>query len=163
MNTQFETLNDGNVGGTNDWLTPPELLAKLGEFDLDPCASQYQPWKTAKKQYTVLDDGLTQPWNGMVYCNPPYGKFAAEWIIRMSQHGNGIALVFARTDTALYHAHIFPTATSILFLKGRLSFHTPGGGKSGTAGSPSILIAWGEEATERLKICGIEGRLVRLR
>ena len=26
-------------GRTDDWLTPPEIIAALGRFDLDPCAS----------------------------------------------------------------------------------------------------------------------------
>jgi hypothetical protein len=32
-----------------EWLTPQWLLARLGEFDLDPCAphSDRRPWPTA--------------------------------------------------------------------------------------------------------------------
>ena len=50
------------IGGHNrtdckeDWLTPPEILAALGEFDLDPCSPIPRPWDTARKHYTVADN-----------------------------------------------------------------------------------------------------------
>ncbi len=47
------------TGFTNEWLTPPEIIAALGPFDLDPCAPASQPWPTATKVYTEADDGLT--------------------------------------------------------------------------------------------------------
>lgn len=66
------------------WLTPPELLTALGGFDLDPCAYHSQPWKTAKTQYALPEhDGLLMPWEGRVWCNPPYGKETKKWIERM--------------------------------------------------------------------------------
>ncbi|MDR0672754.1 MAG: phage N-6-adenine-methyltransferase [Zoogloeaceae bacterium] len=69
MNPLFETGGRG-VPATHDWLTPPEILDALGEFDLDPCASEFQPWRTAKKQFTIRDNGLTREWEGRVWCNP---------------------------------------------------------------------------------------------
>lgn len=58
-------------GGHDEWLTPPEILRALGEFDLDPCAPVVRPWETAARHYTVQDDGLALPWEGRVWCNPP--------------------------------------------------------------------------------------------
>ena len=77
------------------WLTPPELLSTLGSFDLDPCSPIQRPWETAAKHYTVEHDGLKQPWHGRVWCNPPYGRKAGQWLARLADHGNGIALIFA--------------------------------------------------------------------
>ena len=57
----------------DEWLTPPDLLEKLGTFDLDPCSPIVRPWDTAKHHYTIHDDGLSQTWFGRVWCNPPYG------------------------------------------------------------------------------------------
>ena len=74
MNVLFETGQAGAVATTHDWLTPPEILQALGPFDLDPCASLYQPWRTATKQYTIEDDGLKKEWRGRVWCNPPYSR-----------------------------------------------------------------------------------------
>ena len=47
------------------WLTPPKLLAFLGEFDLDPCAAPSpRPWPTAKRHIELPDDGLAAEWGG---------------------------------------------------------------------------------------------------
>ena len=40
---------------TNVWLTPPDLLQKLGHFDLDPCAASNRPWDCADVNYTIED------------------------------------------------------------------------------------------------------------
>ena len=58
----------------DEWLTPPHILSALGKFDLDPCASVARPWGTAAVHYTREDNGLTKPWLGRVWCNPPYGR-----------------------------------------------------------------------------------------
>ena len=134
MNVLFETGQDGATATTHDWLTPPEILAALGPFDLDPCASEHQPWRTAARQLTIRDDGLTQPWAGRVWCNPPYGPFAARWLERCAEHGNAVAFVFARTETAVFQDHVWPKADAVLFLRGRVSFRLPGGGACGHLG-----------------------------
>lgn len=36
-------------GGHDEWLTPPEILRALGEFDLDPCAPVVRLWETAAR------------------------------------------------------------------------------------------------------------------
>lgn len=45
---------------TDIWLTPPDLIQKLGEFDLDPCCPNNLNWKTAKEFYSLENgqDGL---------------------------------------------------------------------------------------------------------
>lgn len=164
MNVLFETGAAGSEATSHDWLTPPEILAALGEFDLDPCASQYQPWRTAREQFTILDDGLAREWAGRVWCNPPYGPHAAHWLERCAAHGDAIALVFARTETAAFHDHVWPKADAILFLRGRLQFRLPGGGRSaGNAGAPSVLIAFGKANAGVLASCGLAGAFVKLR
>lgn len=52
------------VMGTDEWLTPPELIRALGEFDLDPCAPAKRPWDTAKLHYSLPTDGLKMKWGG---------------------------------------------------------------------------------------------------
>lgn len=162
MNTLFETGQDGGNATTHDWLTPPEILQALGPFDLDPCASEHQPWATATQQFTIRDDGLCKPWAGRVWCNPPYGPFAAKWLERCADHGNAIAFVFARTETAMFQDHVWPKADAMLFLRGRVQFRLPGGGKAGPAGAPSVLIAYGEANADCLSRCSIDGAFVRL-
>lgn len=161
MDVRFEGRSST---GKNEWLTPPDLLERLGPFDLDPCAPVNRPWATAAHHYTIEDDGLKQPWFGRVFCNPPYDtSLIVQFIRRCSEHGNAVALTFARTDTRLFHEWIFPRADSVLFIKGRLSFYHVTGERGSTAGAPSCLIAFGKANTAVLESCGIEGKLVQLR
>ena len=51
----------------DEWLTPPDLMSKLGEFDLDPCSPAIRPWDTAKKHYCLEDDGLNKEWEGALF------------------------------------------------------------------------------------------------
>jgi len=105
---------------TDNWITPRWLIERLGPFDLDPCACEPQPWPTAKRMVTENEDGLLLQWSGFVWCNPPYGRLLGVWLERMSVHNNGIALVFARTDTRAFHSHVWPCASALLFLRAPL-------------------------------------------
>jgi DNA N-6-adenine-methyltransferase (Dam) len=148
------------VGNTNDWLTPPALLERLGTFDLDPCGCPGMPWRTATTTYFLPEhDGLTESWSGRVWCNPPYGGKVGEWAKRMAEHQNGIMLIFARTDTKAWQRDVFPMADATLFLDGRVRFYLPSGeqGKSGTA--PSALLAYGQSNVDGLRNAGIAGAL----
>jgi len=81
-----------------------------------------------------------------VWCNPPYGKDTGLWLEKLIQHGNGIALVFARTDTRWFHD--YATKADILcFVKGRLAFYKGNvQAKQGSTGS--LLIGCGNKAIE---------------
>jgi hypothetical protein len=141
-------------GKTNDWITPKHIIDAfgIGWFDLDPCASENQPWPCALKSYTIRQNGLKQSWEGNVWLNPPYGSQTSTWIRRMIEHGNGVAMVFARTETELWQDQIFPTASGFLFLRGRVRFYCPNGSASnwGKATAPSCLIAWGGKNFDKL-------------
>src|SRR4051812_7340494 len=103
------------VGGeTNEWYTPPEIFHALGcEFDIDAAAPVGGvPWIPAARSFSYHDDGLAQKWTGRVWLNPPYGPHAASWLGRLADHGDGIALVFARTDVAWFQS-IAPRASLI--------------------------------------------------
>lgn len=149
-------------GATDVWLTPPWLLDALGPFDLDPCAApEPRPWPTATRHITLPDDGLTVPWSGRVWCNPPYGDQTWRWLHRLADHGHGTALVFARTETRGFLETVWARADAVLFLAGRLTFCTPAGtaGK-GNAGGPSCLVAYGADDARVLAASGLEGALV---
>jgi len=147
----------------DEWLTPPHILQALGEFDIDPCSPIDRPWPTAKLHYTVNDNGLAQPWEGRVWLNPPYGLEAAKWLSKLADHGNGIALIFARTETKMFFEQVWNKADSLLFLEGRLYFHHVSGVVAkANAGAPSVLIAYGRNNTGVLRSCGIPGKLITL-
>jgi phage N-6-adenine-methyltransferase len=129
-----------------EWYTPPKIFDALGlEFDLDPCSPGPEKCFTpAKKHLTIIDDGLTAEWSGLVWCNPPYGRHTRDWLFRMADHRNGIALVFARTGTKWFHECIRST-DAVCFIGGRLRFINGLTGKQGdSAGADSMLLAWGE-------------------
>jgi phage N-6-adenine-methyltransferase len=141
----------GNSSNHHEWETPQDLLEPLynmfGAFDLDPCSptsnSRTAPVK-AKAYYTEADDGLSLPWFGNVFCNPPYGRALRHWVAKAyeeSRCGNTqtiVMLIPARTDTQFWHQSIGGKAT-IFFLKGRLKF---GNAEQG-APFPSCLVVWG--------------------
>ena len=147
----------------DEWLTPPEIIKALGEFTLDPCAPIVRPWEMAKKHFTINDNGLEKEWNGRVWCNPPYGLEASKWLKKLTEHGNGIALIFARTETKMFFEWVWNNATAVKFIEGRLYFHHVDGTKArANAGAPSVLIAYGNENAEILENCEIKGKFLRL-
>ena len=147
---------------TDQWLTPPEILKALGEFDIDPCACKLpRPWPTAKIHYST--NGLSVPWVGRVWLNPPYGPYTGVWLKKLADHSNGIALIFARTETKFFFQYVWEKADALLFFKGRLHFHYPSGEKAqGNAGAPSVLIAYGMNNVEILRNCGIDGKFISI-
>lgn len=147
----------------DEWLTPPEIIHALGNFDLDPCAPVTRPWPMAKNHFTVIDNGLMLPWEGRVWCNPPYGREAEEWLARLAGHGNGIALIFARTETEMFFSQVWNKAHAVFFIKGRLFFHYVDGRKAeANSGAPSCLVAYGADNVQALEGSGIQGMMVRL-
>jgi hypothetical protein len=146
-----------------EWLTPPAILRRLGEFDLDPCAPIHRPWPTAKHHYTLREDGLVRPWFGRVWLNPPYGHETGRWLARLVQHGDGIALIFSRTETRMFFDYVWSKAAGILFLRGRLTFLNEDGTKpANSSGAPSSLVAYGRCNVQALAASGLAGKLVRL-
>ena len=149
---------------TSEWLTPPEILEALGPFDLDPCAPVNRPWDMAGKHYTVDDNGLIQQWAGRVWCNPPYGVQTSSWLQLLAHHGDGIALIFARTETETFFRHVWDKADAVLFIQGRLYFyHVNGQRATMNAGAPSCLVAYGQSNIKALAGSRIPGKLIRLK
>lgn len=153
---------NSNTENKDEWLTPPYIIKSLGDFDLDPCAPIKRPWGMAKKHYTVQDNGLLKPWEGRVWCNPPYGRETFVWLDRLAEHKNGIALIFARTETKGFHRSIWEKAHSVFFFEGRLCFYHISGQKGGTANAPSCLISYDDDNTQAILTSGLKGRSVLL-
>ena len=103
---------DRTPDARDDWPTPQWLVEQLaaefapGGFDLDPCASAQNA--KAGRFFTEDDDGLTQPWKGSVFCNPPYGRSVGTWMAKAAAEvaaGRAalvVALVPARPGTGWY-------------------------------------------------------------
>lgn len=137
--------HDRRTAATSDeWFTPPSVFDALGmTFDLDPAAPPGGvPWIPAARHFSKREDGLAQDWRGRAWVNPPYGRATHRWLRKLAAHGDGLALVFARTDTRWFQ-RIAAEATALCFIQGRLRFHRPDGTAGATAPSPSLLIAFG--------------------
>lgn len=159
MNTTFEK----SANTTDEWYTPKEIIDALGKFDLDPCAPVKPLWQTAETMYNKNHDGLTKDWVGRVWLNLPYSRPLIEQFVRkLVQHGNGIALLFNRCDSKMFQDIIFEKATAIKFLRGRIRFFRPDGIRGDSPGCGAVLIAFGEENAEILKTCNIKGKYVRI-
>ncbi len=146
----------------DEWLTPPEILKPLGQFDLDPCAPINPPWRTATQMLSTLHDGLATEWRGRVWLNPPFGREASKWIEKLACHRNGIALLPARTETRMFVDYVWPLADAICFIYGRPHFHYVDGTRAKfNSGAPICLIAYGGINAAVLKDCNL-GRTISL-
>lgn len=79
----------------------------------------------------------------------------------MAQHGNGISLIFARTDTAAFHDYVWPHVDALLFLRGRITFLRPDlSSPIANSGAPSVLLAYGDHNADLLRTCGLTGHYI---
>lgn len=128
---------------TDLWSTPQNFFDKLDEefhFTLDVCALPENA--KCEKFYTPEDDGLHQPWDGVVWCNPPYGRQIGKWVYvgllaSLLRGSTVVMLLPARTDTKWFHDWIYGQA-EIRFVKGRLKF----GESKNAAPFPSMVVVF---------------------
>lgn len=149
---------------SDTYLTPKWMIDALGPFDLDPCTPEVMPWETAAHRFTKKENGLIQQWFGRVWLNPPYGREAVKWTRKLSFHDNGTALLLARTETADWFETIWPKADSLLFLKGRIYFYDQYGERlPANCGAAPVLVAYGEENSDKLADSKIRGKHIPLK
>ena len=83
---------------TDMWATPQYFFDELNNefgFEIDVCATD----ENAKcgTYYTKEQDGLSMPWSGTCWCNPPYGREIGKWVAKAyaaSQEGGLRSLCF---------------------------------------------------------------------
>jgi hypothetical protein len=135
---------------TDEWATPFEIIQALGPFDLDPCAMKGGPWECARVNIYLDEEhnGLTYPWFGLVWCNPPYSQKKL-WVMEMNKHRRGIMLLPDSLDAPFFHL-LYPKATAILALRGRVRFRTKRGTPGENPSNGSLFVAYGRKAAFRL-------------
>jgi transcriptional regulator with XRE-family HTH domain len=142
----------GNSSGNNGWETPVELAEALsravGGFSLDPCASTRDRRKARVKAKILLtegDDGLSVPWRGKVFVNPPYSRGLSEWVRKCFEESHRgcivVGLIPARPDTHYWHDYVAAHA-DVFMLRGRLKF----GDGENSAPFPSCVAVWGADS-----------------
>ncbi len=155
--------HQSTVGKNDEWLTPPEILAPLGRFDLDPCAPQVQPWPTADRRISLPTDGLAVRWSGRVWLNPPFNRYARpRWMAKMASHGNGIMLIPAATETEAFNIQVWSRADAVCFVHTRPHFHFLDGTRAPfNCGTAICLVAYGAKNGNILNRAGL-GKTITL-
>ena len=132
-----------------EWYTPPEYVALVkavfgGEIDLDvaSCREANTRWVKARKFYSREQDGLTLPWKGRVYANPPFQSvYMAPFVDKLiAERANGncteaILLSNGATDSPWFQK-LLHHAPAICFPRGRVKYIRPGDSKP--SGSPEF-------------------------
>lgn len=146
--------HEPSIGKSDEWYTPKFIFDGIGlTFDLDPCsAGAGVGFVPAHHIYTKAEDGLAQPWSGIVFMNPPFGGRNGQvpWLRKFVEHGNGIALVAARTSAGWFHK-LAPQMDAMLFPKGKTKFVRPDGSIGRSPGTGVVLFALGDVASDALE------------
>ena len=133
-----------------EWYTPQYILDKVYNVfpvSLDPCSNNKQT-VDAEIHYTKEDDGLTMPWGGCVFMNPPYGREIGKWVSKFLEEWtkgniqNAILLVPVKTDTKWW-GELSEYLSCWCAISGRVKFVSPDPEKQTTVGtfaSAMILI-----------------------
>lgn len=122
MSLLFPMPSDAVAITSDDYYTPRWVFEAMGlTFDLDVAAPVGGPWHVpASRYFTAVDDGLAQPWDGLVWCNPPYSQFEA-WADRWIAHDRGVLLGYqlpqVRWTRKVFAAADVVTMTGTEFIK----------------------------------------------
>jgi ParB family chromosome partitioning protein len=128
-----------------EWYTPARYLepvrAVLGSIDCDPASSETaQATVGAGCYYTADNDGLSKPWIGTVFLNPPYdlGRVTQFVDKLIAEYGAGrttaaIVLVNAQTS-AEWFSRLLSVAAAVCYPDHRIRFLDA----EGRPGSPKV-------------------------
>ena len=136
LKDDYNSIGRAKTGSTNVWLTPDYILKwvhkEFGFVGLDAAADVDNA--VAIHYIDEYMDALVTPWNSndIVWCNPPYGKEAKKFVERAIDQvekkncSKVVMLLAVRTDTKMFQELIFPRASRIHFIKGRVKFKRAG-------------------------------------
>ncbi len=142
--------------GENEWYTPAKYTeaAKrvMGNIDLDPASNAVaNRFVNADAFYTKEDDGLTKPWYGRVWLNPPYAQpliaqFAEAVAGKFSsgEFEQAIVLVNNATDTKWLQS-MMRVCAAVCFPEGRIRFMNQKGDPVGAPLQGQVFLYFGED------------------
>ena len=145
----FALPSDSIAVTSDDCYTPRWVFDAMGlRFDLDVAAPPGGPWHVpCDRYYTAEDDGLTQPWEGLVWCNPPFSAFKP-WGVRSSTCQRGVLLGTYAPETYATPA-VFAASDAVAFIG--VKFSLPEGGNiKPRHGCYAAFRGVGTEPAERL-------------
>jgi len=137
----------GELSKKDNWQTPEWVWSgiadHIGGFDCDPCAGERTQIGDWNYYVSLGMDGLSWPWFGDVWVNPPF-SYKSDWVehcVKQHQHNDDVDRIFLLTPDSTdvrswFHKQIVPNAKYVWFADGRVKFREPETGES--AGSPSF-------------------------
>ena len=146
--TLFDVSAADVADTSDDWYTPRWIFDAAGlVFDMDVAAPVDPSRRScpARRYLTPVEDGLTQPWGGVVWCNPPYSA-VRPWAERFAAHPEGLLL--APGVRSFWVNQMLSTVDAVTLL-GDVEFGRPDGSTS-TLRSVVILAAKGSSAVAAL-------------
>jgi|RhiMetdeSRZDD1v2_1073273.scaffolds.fasta_scaffold548373_1 phage N-6-adenine-methyltransferase len=125
---------------TMEWGTPQAFFDQLhAEFGFTLDVAAHADNAKCARYFTEANDGLTQRWEGVCWCNPPYGKAIGDWVKKAAVSAQAgatvVCLLPVRTDTKWWQRYCIPPA-EVRFVPGRLTF----GGASNPAPFPNAVV-----------------------
>jgi hypothetical protein len=141
MAALFEVGATDVADTTDDYYTPPWIFNAAGlTFDLDVCAPVNPSRRTcpARRYLTPVEDGLTQPWDGLVWMNPPFSDLRT-WVERFASHRSGLAFIQVPRKRATWLGQLMKVADAVSLISVP-DFGRPDGSKGEIA---ALMIAAG--------------------
>jgi hypothetical protein len=148
-----KNVHVSNNSGNNEWYTPPEYTGSarecMGGIDLDPASCEIANRTVgATTYYTLEDDGLSKPWYGRVWLNPPYSRelvkqFCQKLIDSLPHIEAACVLVNNATETGWFQV-MGRRCNGICFPRKRIKFLCP----AGMRGSPlqgQVILYFGKD------------------
>ena len=148
------SLWEPNICASDEWYTPAHIFDALGEiFDLDVSAPRGGgPHVPCRRYLTKEEDGLSAPWSGFVWMNPPFGgrNGLAPWMRRFLSHGDGLALTPDRTSSPWWQDAAL-LADGMLCTRGKVQFIRPDGTLGKSPSNGTTIWAAGQRAVDALR------------
>jgi phage N-6-adenine-methyltransferase len=148
---------------SDEWSTPQDLVDELAAefapngFTLDPAASDAN--HKAPHYYTQETDGLSRPWFGRVFLNPPFShRQIGAWMTKAQEEVESgraelvVCLVPARPDTQWWRSAV-ESAAVVRFLPSRITYGSVDGGGDRAPFGSALIVYGGQQDPGHCPYC----------